>query len=66
MDNAYGYQLLFGGDGRMRKRYALLSLAVATLIIMVGFLARGSDSQSLTCFACSGGVLIKRPVSLSL
>jgi hypothetical protein len=43
----------------MRKRYALLSLAVATLIIMVGFLAVGSSSQSLTCFACGGGVVDK-------
>jgi len=34
MDKAYRSQYLFGGDGRMRKSYALLSLAVATLIVM--------------------------------
>ena len=47
----------------MKKRYALLSLAVATLIIMVGVLAVGSNpTQSLTCFACSGsGVVDKTP-----
>jgi hypothetical protein len=44
----------------MRKRYVLLSLAVATLIVMAGFLARGSESQPLACFACSGrGVVDK-------
>jgi cytochrome c oxidase assembly protein Cox11 len=45
----------------MRKRYALLSLAAAMLIVMVGFLAVGSDpAQSLACFACgSGGVVDK-------
>jgi len=48
---------------RMKKRYALLSLAVATLIIMVGFLAVGSNpNQSLTCLACDGsGVVDKTP-----
>jgi hypothetical protein len=46
----------------MRKRYALLSLAVATLIIMVGVLAVGSNpTQSLTCFACGSGVVDKTP-----
>ena len=44
----------------MRKRYALLSLAVATLIIMVGFLVWGSDGQSLTCFACGGGGVVDK------
>jgi len=45
----------------MRKRYALLSLAVAMLIIMVGFLAVGSDlNQSLTCFACGGSGVVDK------
>ena len=47
----------------MRKRYALLSLAVVTLIIMVGFLARDSDGQSLTCFACGGGGVVDKAQS---
>ena len=41
----------------MKKRYALLSLAVAVLIVMGGFSAVGTDSRSLTCLACEGGVL---------
>jgi hypothetical protein len=60
MDKAHRSHLLFGGDGRMRKRYAFLSLTVAALIIMVGFLARGSESQSLTCFACGGGGVVDK------
>jgi hypothetical protein len=60
MDKAHRYHLLFGGDVRMRKRYAFLSLAVATLIIMAGFLARSSESQSLTCFACGGGGVVDK------
>jgi hypothetical protein len=47
----------------MRKRYVLLSLAVATLVIMVGFLARGSDSQPLACFACGGGGVVDKTQS---
>jgi hypothetical protein len=47
MDKACHSLLLFGGDGRMRKRYVLLALAVASLIIMVGFLARGSWSVNI-------------------
>jgi len=43
----------------LKKRYVLLSIAVVTLIIMVGFLASGSDSQSLACFACGSGVVDK-------
>jgi len=45
----------------MRKRFALLSLTVATLIIMVGLSAIGSDNQSLSCLACEGGVVDKTP-----
>jgi len=61
MDKAYDFQYLFGGDGRMRKRYALLSLAVATLIIMAGLLAVGSNpTQSLACFACGGGGVVDK------
>jgi hypothetical protein len=63
MDKAYCSQYLLEEMRGMRKRYALLSLAAATLIIMVGFLAVGSNStQSLTCFACGGsGVVDKTP-----
>jgi hypothetical protein len=59
-DKAYRSQLFSGGDRRMKKRYALLSLVVATLIIAVGFLASGSDNQSLTCFACGGGGVVDK------
>lgn len=37
------------------KKFALLSLTVATLVILVGFSVMGSVSQSLTCSACEGG-----------
>jgi hypothetical protein len=47
----------------MKRRYALLSLAVATLIIIVGFLAVGSASQSLSCFACGGGGVVDKTQS---
>jgi hypothetical protein len=36
------------------KRFALLSLAVATLIIMAGFSAISPGNQSLACLACEG------------
>jgi len=45
----------------MKKRFALLSLALATLIITLGFSSVGSDSQSLVCLACGGGVVDKTP-----
>jgi len=45
----------------MMKRLALLSLVVATLLIIAGFSAIGSESQSLTCLACEGGVVDKAP-----
>jgi hypothetical protein len=38
----------------MIKRFVLLSLAVATLIIMVGFSAISLGNQSLACLACEG------------
>jgi len=60
MDKAYSSQLLLGGDGRIRKGYALVSLVVATLIVMVGVLASGSSSQSLTCFACGDGGVVDK------
>jgi hypothetical protein len=47
----------------MRKRYVLLSLAVATLIIMAGFLARGSESQPLACYACGDGGVVDKTQS---
>lgn len=43
------------------KKFALLSLLLATLIITVGFSAVGSDNQSLTCSTCDGGVVDKTP-----
>jgi hypothetical protein len=47
----------------MKKRYGLLSLALATLIVIVGFSAVGSDYQSSACLACGGcgGVVDKTP-----
>jgi len=47
----------------MKKRYALLSLALAALIVTVGFSAVGSDDQSSACLACGGcgGVVDKTP-----
>jgi cytochrome c oxidase assembly protein Cox11 len=47
----------------MKKRYALLSLAAATLVIIVGFLVSGSSSQSLTCFACENGGVVDKTQS---
>ncbi len=38
----------------MKKRYALLSLALATLIVILGFSSVGSDNESLACLACGG------------
>jgi len=43
----------------MKKRFALLSLALTTLIVALGFSSVGSDSQSLLCLACGGGVVDK-------
>jgi len=43
------------------KRYALVSLAVATLVIMVGFSTVRSNNQSLICFACGGGGVVDKP-----
>jgi hypothetical protein len=37
------------------KRFALSSVAVATLIVLVGFLAVGFEDSPLACLACSGG-----------
>jgi hypothetical protein len=45
----------------MKKRFGLLSLALATLIVMVGFSLVGSDNQSLACLACDGSVVDKTP-----
>lgn len=43
------------------KKFALLSLAGAMLIITVGFSDLGSKNQSLVCFACEKGVVDKAP-----
>lgn len=43
----------------MKKKFALSSLALATLIVMAGFSAVGSDNQPLACLACNGGVVDK-------
>jgi len=42
------------------KRFALLALAVATLIVATGFLIIGSDNQSLACLACSGSGVVDK------
>ena len=42
------------------KKYALLSLALATIVIVVGFSSIGSDNQSLICFACEGGGVVDK------
>ena len=45
----------------MMKRFVLLSLVVATLIIVAGFSTAGLSNQSLACSACGGGVVDKAP-----
>jgi len=55
--NAYYF---YKGEGRIMKRYALLSLALATIVIVVGFSATGLDNQSLICFACEGGGVVDK------
>jgi hypothetical protein len=46
----------------MMKKFALLSVALATVVIMVGFSALGSNTQSSICFACEEkGVVDKAP-----
>lgn len=47
----------------MKKRYALLSLALAALIVILGFSSVSSDNQSSACLACGdcGGVVDKTP-----
>ena len=45
----------------MKKKFALLSLALVTLIVTLGFSSGGSDDQSLACLACGGGVVDKTP-----
>lgn len=47
----------------MKKRFALLSLALVTVIVTLGFSSVGSDNESLACLACGGcgGVVDKTP-----
>jgi len=45
----------------MMRKFALLSFALVTLIIIAGFSTKGSDGQTLTCMACEGGVVDKTP-----
>lgn len=47
----------------MKKRYALLSLALITIIVTLSFSSVGSDNESLACSACGGcgGVVDKTP-----
>jgi len=40
----------------MKKRFALLSLALITIIVTVSFSSMGTDDQSLACLACGGVV----------
>ena len=44
----------------MKKRYALLSLALITIIVTLSFSCMSSDNESLACLAC-GGVVDKTP-----
>jgi len=45
----------------MKKKFALSSLALTTLIITLGFSFGTSENQSLACLACGGGVVDKTP-----
>jgi hypothetical protein len=47
----------------MKKRYALLSLALITIIVTLSFSSMSSDNQSSACLACGGcgGVVDKTP-----
>jgi len=45
----------------MKKKVALLCLAAATLIFLVGFSTVDSNNQSLACSACENGVVDKAP-----
>lgn len=44
----------------MKKRYALLSLTLATLIATLSFSPIGTDNQSLACLACDGGGVVDK------
>ena len=44
----------------MKKKFALLSLALVTLIVTLGFSSRGSHDQSLACSACDGGSVVDK------
>jgi hypothetical protein len=49
----------------MKRRFGLLSIAVAALIIMVGFSAISSNAKSSICFACEEkGVVDKAPCEI--
>jgi hypothetical protein len=65
IDKADGSNYILGENGKgMVKRFVLLSLAVATLVIMVGFATMSPNNQSLACLACEGeggGVVDKMP-----
>jgi len=45
----------------MKKKFALLSLALVTIIVTLSFSSVGSDNESLACLACGGcgGVIDK-------
>ncbi len=40
----------------MKKKFALLSLALVTIIVTLIFSSMGSDDQALACLACGGVV----------
>jgi len=42
------------------RRFALLSLVIATLIVVAGLMAVSSDSEMLVCFACGGGGVVDK------
>jgi len=60
-DKAECSLLFLGREMRMKKGSALLSIALAATIVILGFSSVGLDNQSLTCLACSGGVVDKTP-----
>ncbi len=66
MDKADGSSYISeeNGKGMIAKKFVLLSLAVTTLVIMIGFSAISLNNQSLACLACEGedgGIVDKTP-----
>lgn len=45
----------------MAKKFVFLVAVMATLAVMVSFVVVGSNSQTLACSACGGGIVDKAP-----